>query len=352
MSSLKVGVLGAGGIAAKLHLPEMQTVRDAEVVILAGRKPSRLQTLCQRFAVPRWTQSYDAVLSDSTIDAVIIALPHPLHVTYGLAALAAGKHVLMQKPLSTSLADADQFVAAVDQCSRTVLALPYVSRPCILQAREWVQAGRLGVVASGNARFSHGGPEIYYATIQKILNEQPGQELWFFDAAQADVGALFDMGVYAIAALCAVLGSATAVSCLTTTAAKPTQLEDTAVLLLRFASGALGTAEGGWSDGARTFAFSVHGTAGKLVNPSLTDVLEHWVPSSLVDEDAPLVRQPVDLSGQPVENAHQHWVRCIREGRQPPLANARFARHVTEIMLRGLESARSEAVVKIVSRIE
>src|SRR5690606_35444844 len=128
---------------------------------------------------------------------------------------------------------------------------------------------KLGKVSSATARFSHGGPEVYYATIQTILDEPPADDLWFFDAQRADVGAIFDMGVYAIAHLVAVLGSVQSVTCRTTTIAKPTSLEDTATLILEFENGALGTAETGWCDGARTYGFGVHGTEGKLINPSL-----------------------------------------------------------------------------------
>jgi predicted dehydrogenase len=352
MQELRVGVIGAGGIAAKLHLPEMQEVPNSEVTVLAGRKESRLKTLCQKFRVPNWTHSYDEVIADRNVDAVIIALPHPQHVKYGIAALNAGKHVHIQKPLSTSLEESAAFVDAVRASDRTVLALPFVARPNVLEAREWARTGRLGKVSSAHARFSHGGPEVYYATIQTILEETPEDDLWFFDAKKADVGALFDMGVYSIAHLCAVLGSVADVTCYCTTVAKPTSLEDTAAVIMKFASGAIGTAETGWCDGARTYGFSIHGTEGKLVNPPLTGDLEHYRPSSLVDEDAPLVNSPVDLRRWPVENSHQHWARCIRERTQPPIANASFARHVTEIMLRSLESSRGGRSIRVESRIE
>ena len=351
MQTIRVGIIGAGGIASKLHLPELQTVTDAEVVVLAGRKQSRLETLCAQFDVPRWTHSYEEVIADPDIDAVVIALPHPLHVCYGLMALEAGKHVHMQKPLSTSLDEAEQFVQASEASDRTVLALPFVARPHVLTAREWIRTGKLGRVASAHSRFSHGGPEVYYATIQNILGEEPEDDLWFFDADKADVGALFDMGVYAIAHLVLLLGSVTSVSCRRSTVAKPTQLEDTAALLLDFESGAIGTAETGWCDGARTYDFSVHGTEGKLVNPNLTADLVHYRPSSVVDEDAPLIEEPVDTSARPDIHSHQHWVDCINKGIQPPLTNARTARHVTEIMLAGLESSRTRQTVEITSRV-
>lgn len=348
----RVGVIGAGGIASKLHLPEMQVVVDAEVVVLAGRKTSRLELLAEKFSVPRITQSYEEVINDPDIDGVIIALPHPLHVKYGLLALQAGKHIHMQKPLSTSLNEAEQFVQAVDNSDRTVFALPYVSQPHVLAARQIVAKGGLGRVSSAHARFSHGGPEVYYATIQAILQEEPEDELWFFDAERADVGALFDMGVYAIAHLVAVLGSVAAVTCRCTTVNKPTTLEDTASLILEFENGALGTCETGWCDGARTYGFSIHGTDGKLVNPPLTGELEHYEPTSLVDEDAPLKCEPVDTSGFSAVNSHQHWVDCARRGVQPEISNAHFARHVTEIMLQGLASSREGQTLEVASRLK
>ncbi len=352
MSKLKVGIIGAGGIAAKLHLPELQTVTEAEVVVLSGRRQSRLETLCHKFQVPRWTNSYEEVIHDPEIDAVVIALPHPLHVRYGLMALVAGKHVHMQKPLSTSLPEADQFVQAAESSDRTVLALPYVARPHVHAARKMIAEGRLGRISAGYARWSHGGPEVYYATIQQILEEEPEQDLWFFDAQRADVGALFDMGVYPIAILVTLLGSVTHVTCRTSTVDKPTTLEDTAAVLLDFEQGALGTAETGWCDGGRTSTFSIHGTTGKVVNPSRTGELLHYRPSSDIDEDAVLIESAVDTSPWPDIHSHQHWVDCIRAGIQPPLANARTARHVTEIMLKGLQSAREGRTVEVHSRVD
>ncbi|HUG90851.1 MAG TPA: Gfo/Idh/MocA family oxidoreductase [Planctomycetaceae bacterium] len=352
MTALRVGIIGAGGIAAKLHLPEMRTVEDACVTVIAGRRQSRLETLCRKFDVPHWTRSYEEVIGDPQVEAVIVAVPHPLHVEWGLKALAAGKHVFMQKPLSTSLAEAERFVEAAECSDRTVLALPFVSRPHVLAARLMVAEGRLGTVSAARARHSHGGPEVYYAGIQQILEEHTEDALWFFDADRADVGALFDMGVYAIANLVTVVGSVRAVTARCTTVAKPTALEDTAALLLDFENGALGTAEAGWCDAARTSEFSIHGTEGKLVGAGRTPALTYFRPGSRTDEDAPLVEEPVDLAGYPQSNAHQHWAECIRRGIQPPLSNARAARHVTEIMLAALASSREGRTVVIHSRLE
>ncbi|QDU17604.1 putative oxidoreductase YvaA [Gimesia maris] len=351
MEHLKVGIIGAGGIAAKMHLPELQTVDHCDVVMLSGRKQSRLDVLCRKFKVPRWTHEYQAVIDDEEVNAVAIALPHPLHVEWGLKAIKAGKHVYMQKPLSTSMDEADAFVEATDNHNQTVLALPYMSNPHVLACRDYIQEGKLGTISSAQARASHGGPEVYYAGIQQILEEKPADDLWFFDADKADVGALFDMGVYAIANLVGVAGAVKSITAKLTTVAKPTKLEDTASMILEFESGALGTAQTGWCDAARTYEFSVHGTAGKLVSSRQAQSLRYYCPSSQVDEDAPLVEEIIDLSTYPVQNSHQHWADCIRKGIQPPLSNAATARHVTEILLAALKSSRENRTVDITSRL-
>jgi predicted dehydrogenase len=178
-------------------------------------------------------------------------------------------------------------------------------------------------------------------------------DLWFFDAKQASVGALFDMGVYAVAHLVAVLGSAESVMGMTATLDKPTELEDTATLVLQFANGAIAAAETGWCDPARTWQLRVHGTRGKITVPGDSGAsMTRWEPGSYTREDIPPVPHAVDASGAGRGNVHEHWLRCIREGRHPELSHAWAARHVTEIMLGGLESSRTGRRIEIRSRAE
>ena len=79
MNPLRIGVIGAGGITALLHLPEIADCRDMKVVLVSGRKESRLRRLCDQFDIPNWTQDYEEVIADDNVDAVVIATPHPLH---------------------------------------------------------------------------------------------------------------------------------------------------------------------------------------------------------------------------------------------------------------------------------
>ena len=159
------------------------------------------------------------------------------------------------------------------------------------------------------------------------------------------------MGVYAIANLVGVVGAVKSVTAKLTTVSKPTRLEDTASMILEFENGALGTAQTGWCDAARTYEFSVHGTAGKIVSSRQAQSLQYFYPLSDVDEDLPLGEEIVNLANYPIQNSHQHWAACIRQGIQPPLSNASTARHVTEILLASLKSSRENRTVDITSRL-
>ncbi|MDP6984307.1 MAG: Gfo/Idh/MocA family oxidoreductase [Candidatus Latescibacterota bacterium] len=350
MTRLRFGIIGAGGISAILHLPEIASSDEMEVVLVSGRKADRLQKICDDFDVPRWTQSYDDVLSDPEVDAVIVATPHPLHVSWGIKAMAAGKHVLMQKPLCGDMAEANDFVAAVEATDRTVLCMPHFP-PHVYDLKARCEAGEIGRVSGARCRTSHGGPEVYYAGVRDVFDEQD-EGLWFFDASQASVGALFDMGVYAVATLVAILGSVRRVTGMTTTFDKPTQLEDNAVLIMEMASGALVTAETSWCDPARSRELSLHGTAGKFTMPGSDGAaLSRWTPTSYTDERAPVATQTID-PGAGMGNVHEHFLASIRDCSHSDLSNAWAARHVTEIMLAGMAAGRDGGAVDLTTTAE
>src|SRR4051812_36140220 len=334
---VRIGIIGAGGIAVKLHLPELagESAR-AKVTLISGRKESRLRLLCDKFGVPRFTTSYDDVIAAEDVDAVIVATPHPSHVEWGIKALRAGKHVYMQKPLSGDMGEADTFVAEADRhTGRIVYCLPHFP-DAVHTVRKLLRDGAIGKPASGRARTSHGGPEVYYREISQLFGEPETDDLWFFDAKRAGVGALFDMGVYAVAHMVALLGTVKRVTAVIATIDKPTTLEDTATLILRHASGAVSTAETSWCDPGRSWAFSVHGTTGKFEIDADGNAVQSR-PSALDRDNAEIVRSVVEPTVK-VGNSHTHWLDCIAKGGQPPVSNARTARHITEILLAGLEA--------------
>ncbi len=327
---LNIGILGAGGIAALSHLPEIADVPGMRVTHICGRQERRLRLLCQRFDVPRYSTSWTALLDDETLDAVIVALPHPLHAEAGLAALERGLHLFMQKPLCATLAEADALVAASETRPDQIVYCRPAFDAVVYEMRSMLQSGAIGQISGALARHSHGGPEVYYAEVSDAFEEpRDPNNLWFFDADRAGGGALIDMGVYSIANLVALLGKADHVTARLATLAKPTRLEDTASLILEFATGALATAETSWCDPARSSYLRLHGTAGKLIKAG--DSIKYVRPSSYEREwAAPLVDEIIPPR---VANQHEEWLRCIERGQQPALSNLWTARHVMELML-------------------
>lgn len=345
--AINVGILGAGGIAALSHLPEIAKVQDMRVLHLCGRTESRLKLLCERFSVPRYSLQWENLLSDESLEAIIVALPHPLHAEAGLAVLERRKHLFMQKPLCATMEEADRLVAAAEaQPELCVYCRPSFGAE-VYEMRRRIAACAIGRVTSAGARHSHGGPEVYYAEVADVFQEpRRSDDVWFFDPKKASVGALFDMGVYAVAQLIAVLGRVVRVTAHMATVAKPTSLEDTAMLILEFKNGALATAETSWCDPARTSLLRVHGTEGKLWSPGRDGGPLDWIrPSSHDREWAPPI---VDHLAVPsVPNQHEEWLHHIREGTQPKLSNVWTARHVTEVLLAAQESNQTGTPVSV-----
>ena len=341
---LNVGILGAGGIAALSHLPEIAAIDGMRVRHISGRRERRLRLLCRRFDVPRYSTNWASLLDDEALDAVIVALPHPLHAEAGLAVLERGLHLFMQKPLCTTVEEANQLAAASDARPAQVVYCRPSFDGSVYEMRRQLATGAIGKVSGALARHSHGGPEIYYAEVADTFDEARAEDdLWFYDADTAGGGALIDMGVYSIANLVALLGKVDYVSARMTTVDKPTALEDTATLILEFANGALATAETGWCDPARSSFLRVHGTAGKLVLRG--DVIDFIRPSSYEREwAAPLVDE---IRPAPVPNQHEEWLRCIEGGAQPELSNLWTARHIMEIMLAAVKSNETGARVAV-----
>ena len=75
MDKYKLGVIGAGGIVCRMHLPDLKRGEDFEVVVIGGRRENRLKHQCQEFDIPRWTQDYDAIIADDTLDAILVGTP-------------------------------------------------------------------------------------------------------------------------------------------------------------------------------------------------------------------------------------------------------------------------------------
>jgi predicted dehydrogenase len=155
MKPVRWGVLGAARFAREQMAPAIHAADGAELAALATSDPAKadgFRAFCPGIAVH---DSYDALLADPTIDAVYIPLPNHMHVEWTLKTLAAGKHVLTEKPIALKAREIDQIIAARDRTGLLAAeAYMIVHHPQWQRAKEWYEAGEIGDLVHADVAFS------------------------------------------------------------------------------------------------------------------------------------------------------------------------------------------------------
>ena len=142
---MQIGVLGAARIAPPALIKPARENSDVVVAAVAARDVSRAQTFAAKHGIARVHDSYEALLADPDIDAVYNPLPNGLHGKWTRAALAAGKHVLCEKPFTANAAEAREIAELAAQSDRVVMeAFHYRYHPLTLRIEEIIASGELG----------------------------------------------------------------------------------------------------------------------------------------------------------------------------------------------------------------
>ena len=222
------GIIGAGTIAA-IHA-------DA-IAMLPGTRLSAVTDVAagaaRDFAAARGCAaepSVDDLLARRDIDVVCICVPSGLHAEVGVRAAKAGKHLVVEKPLDVTLDAADRLLAAARQAG---VALTVMSQhrfdPGLIELKRLIDDGALGTLVLGEASTK------WYRT-QEYYDSAPWRGTWAMDG-----GALLNQGVHYVDLLRWCMGPAAEVTAVCTTQAHSIEVEDTALAIVRFASGAVGT---------------------------------------------------------------------------------------------------------------
>jgi len=153
---IRWGILGAANFAREQMAPAINEAEGAELVALATSDRVRALPFAAFAPGLRVHDSYDALLADPGIDAVYVPLPNHLHVEWTLKALAAGKHVLTEKPIAMKAAEIDRIIAARDATGLLAAeAYMIVHHPQWQRARALVQSGEIGTIRHVDAAFSY-----------------------------------------------------------------------------------------------------------------------------------------------------------------------------------------------------
>lgn len=192
MTTVRWGILGASNFAREHMGPAIHAAHGAELAALATSDPAKAAGFLA-FA-PQMTvhNSYDALLADPSIEAIYIPLPNHLHLEWTLRVLAAGKHVLTEKPMAMQASEIDQIIAARD-ASGLLAAEAYmiVHHPQWQRAKAWLEAGEIGQLRHVDAAFS------FNMTDPNNIRSRP----------ETGGGSLRDIGVYTFGSTRFVTGS-------------------------------------------------------------------------------------------------------------------------------------------------
>lgn len=143
--SVRVGVVGAGAIAQIVHLPLLKQLPGAHVEALCDIHDHKAHALADRLEIPHVFRSHEEMLRSDAVDAVVICTPNHIHHEQAIAALEAGKHVLVERPIALNARDAREVVNAAERADRTLmLAYNNRFRPDTRGVKSFVTSGELG----------------------------------------------------------------------------------------------------------------------------------------------------------------------------------------------------------------
>jgi predicted dehydrogenase len=325
---IRIGVIGCGSVARGPYSRNIETLRHqgkAEVVVACDVHLDRAEALAKFHGISRTTTRYQDVLDASDVDLVLVTTSMNEHGPLAKAGLLAGKHVLVEKPMATSMEQAAELLELQRTSPGYLVCAPHVILSHTFQ-EIWrhVHGGTVGTVFNARARYGwHPGP-----TWGK----------WFFEPGG---GALFDLGVYNVTALCALLGPCKRVTAMTGQAVPErvvegelikTVAEDNAHVLMDFGNSVFAVVTTGFTmPSYRSPCIELYGSKG-----TVQMLGDDWAPEGYElfthEQDAWTVYGAGPDRWWPWTDGIRHLVDCINT-KTKPIIQPEQAYHSLEIML-------------------
>ena len=266
-------VVGIGDITTKRVLPAILSEPRSQLAGIVTRDPAKAVP----YAVAAW-QDLTTALAESGADAVYVATPVFLHAPQTIQALRAGKHVLCEKPMALTFAEADSMQQAAGETGQT-LGIAYYRRlyPKVARAQCLIDAGAIG------------RPVFAEATSHAWFLPTDGSRGWLTDPQKAGGGPLRDIASHRIDLMNYLFGKPVRATGHLSTLVHPIQVEDNATVLIEYGSGVRGLVDVRWHSRVARDEFRIRGTEGELdLSPLNAPVLAHPGGSELIPAPANL----------------------------------------------------------------
>lgn len=311
MKELGIGVVGCGFVGRGAHVPSFAEIPGARLVAIADADSQRRNKVAAKYQLENSYDHYQTLLQNPQIDAVVVALPTPLHVPASLAALAAGKHVICEMPLAPSLEEADQLIDAANKASVVLMpGLTFRFTSNYVKAKQLIAEGAVGAPTA----------VIYREFIPAVdLAGQWKPDSWMWDVPKSG-GPLFTLSVWSIDLIRwlfdAEITSVEPVVKYTPLTKTGGTLGYEAFVSLRLSNGMVGCLQysGSVNHAAAKSNLEVIGDNTCLVSAEDNDRV------TLLGESPERTVWNVKQSGPRMwghQQQNEYFVRCIREGRKP-----------------------------------
>ncbi len=333
---LTVALIGCGAIAAK-HLDALVRNEHVDRVFAADPDEAARERLYARYGIiKRLSSDWRELVADDEVQVVDILTPHDSHREIAVAALQAGRHVICEKPIARTVAEADEMIAAAQQADRRLfVALSQLNFPAVRRARELMDEGAIGRPLLA-----------VFTVLDDEVRRMNDPAHWKCDLVRAGGGALIDVGYHAVYIMQHLLGPAQAVTAVGARllVEPPNKGEDTACVTLECGSGAVGSIVVTFADAATRYRAErrVVGTAGSLL---IRDWPEDEWPLLLMQDDAitPVrVPNPLDVAGWALQATLDEFIAAIVGGGEPSISleAARAALVTVEAAYRSMREGR------------
>jgi UDP-N-acetyl-2-amino-2-deoxyglucuronate dehydrogenase len=330
--NFRVGLVGCGRIS-KNHFDALKRVDGLKLVAVCDIDAERAEKAGAEHGVP-WFKSLDEMLRDGNCDVVSICTPSGVHSTNGIAAAKAGKHVVTEKPMAISLAQADELVKACDDAGVHLFVVKQNRlNPPIQLLKRAVDKGRFGRIYMANVTVRWTRPQEYY-------DAEPWRGTWEFDG-----GAIMNQASHYVDLMQWLVGPVESVLAKTATQARKIEAEDSGIGILKFRSGALGVIEVNVLTYPKNLegSITILGETGSVkIGGTAVNRVEHWTFASYDDDDK-LVESantnPPNVYGFGHEGYYRNVLAVLR-GQAKPDTDGRAGRKSLELILGIYESAK------------
>ena len=342
---INVGILGCGKIAQVRHIPEYAENPDVKLAAFYNPSRKRAEEQAEKYGGKVYDTA-EELLADKSIDAVSICAANYAHAELSIKAMEAGKHVLCEKPMATTLADCEAMVECAKRTGK-FLMIGHNQRlaKAHVEAKRLIDQGLIGDIITFRTTFGHGGPETW------AIN--PGKNVWFFDKKKAAMGAMADLGVHKTDLIQFLTGQRV----VRTTARLVTLdkrgedgeligVDDNAVCIYEMSGGAFGTMTASWTYySAEDNSTVLYGTKGIM---RIYDDPNHSIVVKLSDGEEQVydVEQIQTNDNQTKSGVIDLWVECLKNN-TPPEISGESALYAMRAVFASIESSQTGRAVEI-----